>query len=64
MYYKSECDGLNAIIGGNYTYYRDEDGITDVLEDIFYKGKTNRQRNDSQTTFYHEFIAYNEGWEN
>ena len=31
MYYKSERDGLNAIIGGNYTYYRDEDGISIVV---------------------------------
>ena len=64
MYYKSERDGLNAIIGGNYTYYQDNDGVADMLEDIFYKGKTNRQCNDSRTAFYHEYIAYNEGWEN
>ena len=64
MYYKSERDGLNAIIGGNYTYYQDNDGIADMLEDIFYTSKTNRQRNDSRTAFYHEYTAYNEGWEN
>ena len=63
MNYKSERDGLNAIIGG-YTYYQDNDGIADMLEEIFYKGKTNRQRTDSRTAFYHEYIAYNEGWEN
>ena len=64
MNYKSERNGLNAIIGGGYTYYQDEDGIADMLEEIFYKDKTNRQRNDSRTAFYHEYIAYNEGWEN
>lgn len=34
MYYLDEQETLNALIGGNYTYYRDEDGIADVLDDI------------------------------
>ena len=37
MYHMNEKDSLNAIIGG-YTYYQDEDGIADLLEDIFHKG--------------------------
>ena len=39
MYHMNEKDSLNAIIGG-YTYYQDEDGIADLLEDIFHKGNT------------------------
>lgn len=64
MYHMNEKDSLNAIIGGGYTYYQDEDGIADLLEDIFPKGNTKQNRNDKRTAFYHEYLAYNDGWEN
>ena len=64
MYHMNEKDSLNVIIGGGYTYYQDEDGIADLLEDILHKGNTKQNRNDKRTAFYHEYLAYNDGWEN
>ena len=63
MYYMNEKDSLNAIIG-SYTYYQDEDGIADLLEDIFHKANTKQNRNYKRTAFYHESPAYNDGRQN
>ena len=51
MYYFEEQETLNALIGGNYTYYRDEDGIADVLDDIFHNDNFNQEHKNSRTAF-------------
>lgn len=64
MLYLEERENLNAIIGGNYTYYLDEEGIADMLDDIFHNDGFNQEHNDSRAAFYHEYCAYNDGWNN